>query len=92
MRGLILVGKVLVGLFWLGEALNLFKVWPPSVSQIYHVLAVVILGIHVAEAALASRMWGTHWVEPKFEKMLILVFGVFHVLALRERQRQAKRG
>ncbi|RMF16016.1 MAG: DUF1145 domain-containing protein [Gammaproteobacteria bacterium] len=89
MKALVGVGKCLVGLFWFGEVLNLFQVWPASVTTLYHFLSVVILGIHAFEAALASRLWGAQWVEPKYEKMQILVFGVFHLLALRDRQRQA---
>ncbi|WP_369602543.1 DUF1145 domain-containing protein [Hahella sp. SMD15-11] len=91
MKLFIMMGKGLVGLFWLGEGLNLFQVFPKEVSGIYHILAVTILAIHWVEAVLASRMWAQSWIEPKYEKMQILAFGVFHILALRGQQRKGLR-
>lgn len=97
MRIAIGLGKAITLMFWLAELFNLFRMIPAPTSQLLHGAAVVILILHLFEVAIMVRLHGRYLIEPKLDKMQVLVFGVFHWLEIMRRirqtgQRQAARG
>ena len=86
MGALIKAGKTLILLFWLSELANLFRLLPDPLDNLAHIAAVVLLMLHAAETALFTRLYGQQLAEPKFHKMQVLIFGVFHWLDLLQRQ------
>ena len=80
MSMLILMGKVVTLAFWGAVLLSLFSIFPKPIASMLGWGGVVILLIHFVEAAIFTRRFGSELVEPKYEKMMVLVFGIFHVL------------
>ena len=76
----ILMGKVVSLVFWGAVLLSLFSIFPKSIASFLGWAGVVILLIHFVEAAIFTKRFGSELVEPKYEKMMVLVFGIFHIL------------
>ncbi len=80
MKMIILIGKVVTLLFWVAVLVSLFSVFPESVETILGWAGAGILLVHFVEVALFTRRFGAQLIEPKFDKLMVLVFGIFHVL------------
>ena len=80
MKVLILVGKFVTLFFWGAVLLSLFSVFPKNIVTLLGWAGAVILLIHFIEAAIFTKRFGDELVEPKYEKLMVLVFGLFHIL------------
>jgi len=88
MKRFILMGKLITLFFWVAVLLSLFAVFPKSVGVLLGWFGVVILLIHFIEAAIFTKRFGDELVEPKYEKLMVLVFGIFHILPFMLRARK----
>ena len=77
---MILMGKVVTLFFWGVVLLSLFSVFPQSIASLIGWAGVAILLIHFVEVAIFTKRFGNELVEPKYDKLMVLVFGIFHVL------------
>lgn len=82
MRMIILIGKLLCLVFWVMLVVSFFEVFSDDVSRGLSVSAVAILFVHLVEVAIFSKVINKVSVEPKFDKMQVLLFGLFHLLVL----------
>lgn len=87
MKWVILPGKAVMLLFWLAELANLFKLVSPPWDGVLHTAVSVVLAVHLVGATLFTRAYAALLLEPKLHKMLIMFFGVFHWLDLRQKGR-----
>ncbi|MCP5163010.1 MAG: DUF1145 domain-containing protein [Hahellaceae bacterium] len=82
MKVMLFVGKLITLLFWVCVIASLFSVFPDPVSTLLGWGAVGVLVLHLIEVSLFSARLSSKSIEPKLDKMMILVFGVFHLLPL----------
>jgi len=80
MKVMILMGKVVTLFFWGAVLLSLFSIFPEQVTALLGWAGMAILLIHFVEVAIFTKRFGDELVEPKYEKLMVLVFGIFHVL------------
>jgi len=80
MKVMILMGKVVTLFFWGAVLLSLFSIFPEQVTTLLGWAGMAILLIHFVEVAIFTKRFGDELVEPKYEKLMVLVFGIFHVL------------
>ena len=80
MKVMILMGRVVTLFLWGAVLLSLFSVFPKPVASLLGWTGALILLIHFVEAAIFTKRFGDELVEPKYEKLMVLVFGVFHIL------------
>jgi putative membrane protein len=88
---MILIGKTVTLFFWGAVLLSLFSVFPSNVVTFLGWSGVVILFIHFIEVAIFTRRFGARLVDPKYEKSMVLVFGVFHVLPFMMKEVESKK-
>jgi len=87
MKVMILTGKTATLFFWGAVLLSLFSVFPKQVESLLGWAGVVILLIHFVEVAIFTKRFGSELVEPKYDKLMVLVFGIFHVLPFMVKKR-----
>ncbi len=87
MRVMILMGKAVTLCFWGTVLLSLFSVFPKQVESLLGWAGVAILLIHLVEVAIFTKRFGNELVEPKYDKLMVLVFGIFHVLPFMMKKR-----
>ena len=78
----ILIGKLITLCFWGAVLLSLFSVFSDPVQTMLGWAGVAVLLVHFVEVALFTRRFGDKLIEPKFDKLMVLVFGIFHMLPL----------
>lgn len=80
MKIIILSGKAITLVFWIFVLLSLFAVFSEPVTNMLGWVGVAVLLIHFVEVAIFTKRFGGQLIEPKYDKLMVLVFGVFHVL------------
>ncbi len=82
MNAFLWIGKGVTLCFWGAVVLSLFSVFPDRVASLLGWAAVAVLVLHVIEVVMFASLLSTHSLEPKYDKMRVLIFGIFHVLPL----------
>ncbi len=59
---------------------SLFPVFPKLVATILGWAGAVVLLAHCIEVIMLTRHFGDRVVEPKLNKLMVLVFGLFYVV------------
>lgn len=80
MKSLILIGKVMVLLFWGAVLASLFAVFPKGIETALYWAGAIVLFCHFLEVILFTGRFGDRLVEAKLNKFMVLVFGLFYVL------------
>lgn len=80
MKIIILTGKAITLAFWVTVLISLFSVFSESVTTMLGWMGAIILFVHFVEAGLFTKRFGDRLMEPKFDKLMVLIFGVFHLL------------
>jgi putative membrane protein len=81
MKGLLWFGKMLTLLFWWVVLVNLFVPLGQPFEWLIHFGALALLGLHVVELlAFNRRLHGRS--HPWFDRLQILLTGIFHVLSI----------
>lgn len=75
-----MTGKAVTLFFWGAVIASLFAIFPKPITSMLGWAGVAILLVHFVEVAMFTRRFGGQLVEPKFDKLMVLVFGIFHVL------------
>ncbi|WP_031303365.1 DUF1145 domain-containing protein [Pseudomonas sp. EGD-AK9] len=81
MQALTMLGKALAGLFWLAFGAALAKWLGSPFEQLLYLLAALLLVIHGLELWLFAALLKGR-TNPWQDRVQILLFGVFHLLAL----------
>ncbi|MFD2229693.1 DUF1145 domain-containing protein [Alkalimarinus sediminis] len=80
MKIIILAGKTITLAFWGFVLVSLFSVFSQSVTQMLGWVGVAVLLVHFAEVAMFTKRFGSRLTEPKFDKLMVLIFGIFHIM------------
>lgn len=80
MKFIILSGKAITFVFWLLVLLSLFAVFSEAVTEILGWVGVAVLLIHFIEVAMFTKRFSGKLIEPKYDKLMVLIFGIFHIL------------
>ncbi|MFI8747408.1 DUF1145 domain-containing protein [Pseudomonas sp. NPDC077186] len=81
MQALTMLGKALAGLFWLAFGAALASWLGSPFEQLLYLLAALLLVIHGLELWLFAALLKER-ANPWRDRVQILLFGVFHLLAL----------
>ncbi|UZE95183.1 DUF1145 domain-containing protein [Alkalimarinus alittae] len=90
MKTIILLGKGITLGFWVAVFSSLFSVFSDNVAMMLGWAGAAVLLVHFVEVALFTKRFGDRLMEPKFDKLMVLVFGIFHILPflMRELERE----
>ncbi len=91
MIGVLRFFKVVIGVFWGLVLISLFQVFPAQVASLLGWAGVVILLVHVIEVALFTRDFAQLYIEPKFERLQVLLFGIVHLSELKLKAAHSRR-
>lgn len=80
MKIIILAGKAITLAFWIFVLLSLFAVFSEPVAKMLGWVGVAVLLVHFVEVAMFTKRFGGKLIEPKYDKLMVLIFGIFHVL------------
>ncbi|WP_250657326.1 DUF1145 domain-containing protein [Alkalimarinus coralli] len=80
MKAIIALGKIITLIFWVAVIASLFEVFSETASAMLGWAGAAVLIVHFIEVALFTKRFGDKLIEPKFDKLMVLVFGIFHVL------------
>jgi putative membrane protein len=86
MKLLGLLGKAIVLAFWLALLVNLAQPFAAPFALLLNLCGVLLLALHLAEV-LVFRARLQERPKPWSERLQIILFGVFHLLALRPAER-----
>ncbi len=80
MKIIILIAKSVTLAFWVTVLLSLFSVFSEPLTEMLGWMGAAVLLIHFIEVAMFTKRFSHRLIEPKFDKLMVLVFGVFHML------------
>ena len=88
MKALLGLGKVLAALFWGALLANLFDPFVQPFALLLHLAGAAVLLIHAGELLL-FRQRLKRCARPALEYGQVMLFGIFHLLALPEAEEPA---
>ena len=80
MKAIILIGKVITLIFWIAVFVSLFSVFSDPIAHLLGWAGAAVLLVHFIEVAIFTKRFGKKLIEPKFDKLMVLIFGIFHIM------------